>query len=452
MLRILVALAGLLLLGAAGTWCTSATPEAVKRGEKALTGHALNPAAWTARAYKNAWRRWDDKASRAPINYAQAFRERYGLHAPPYANGDYPMGLRAAPGLLGKGISTDCLLCHGGAIAGRSYVGLGNTALDIQALFEDLTAADGRSPRLPFTFCNVRGTSEAGAMSVYLFSWRQPDLKLRRQPLDLGLRDDLCEDVPAWWLLKKKKTMYHTGSGDARSVRSLMQFMLTPLNTASAFEREEPTMADIQAYILSLKPPAYPFAVDRTSAARGERLFKANCARCHGTYGEKWTYPNKVVPLNEIGTDPNRYLGVSDAFHEYYQRTWLAHEKPGWLADECAPRRSKGYQAPPLDGIWATAPYFHNGSAPTVYHVLNSACRPKVFTRSYRTDKDAYDPVKLGWQVQVLERGADPQLPAIERRRIYDTSQPGRSNAGHTYGDNLTDEERMAVIEYLKTI
>ncbi|TMQ34079.1 MAG: c-type cytochrome [Planctomycetota bacterium] len=451
MLRISLALASMLVMSVA-TWCLGAAPEAVKRGESALTGRALNPAAWTAKAYENAWCRWDMKASQPPADYAQAFREHYGVHAAPYANAGYPMGLREAPGLLGKGITTDCLLCHGGSIAGQSYIGLGNTALDIQALFEDLSAADGRSPKLPFTFCNVRGTSEAGAMSVYLFSWREPDLKLRRQPLDLGLRDDLCEDVPAWWLLKKKKTMYYTGSGDARSVRSLMQFMLTPLNTASTFEREEPAMANIQAYILSLKPPAYPFAVDRTLAARGEQLFKASCSRCHGTYGEKWTYPNKVVSLEEIGTDPNRYFGVSNAFHAYYQRTWFAHEKPGWLVDDCAARHSRGYQAPPLDGIWATAPYFHNGSAPTVYDVLNSTSRPKIFTRSYRTDRDAYDPVKLGWKVDVLGQRADSQLPAIERRKIYDTSQPGRSNAGHTFGDDLTEEERMAVIEYLKTI
>ena len=46
----------------------------------------------------------------------------------------------------------------------------------------------------------------------------------------------------------------------------------------------------------------------------------------------------------------------------------------------------------------------------------------------------------------------DPALPARERRKVYDTTQPGRSNGGHTYGDDLTDDERRAVIEYLKTL
>jgi hypothetical protein len=87
-----------------------------------------------------------------------------------------------------------------------------------------------------------------------------------------------------------------------------------------------------------------------------------------------------------------------------------------------------------------------------VYHVLNSKARPKIHTRSYRTDKDDYDPVKLGWKYTVLEKGPDSALLAHQRRRIYDTSLPGQANTGHTFGDKLTEAERMAVIEYLKTL
>ncbi|HEV3116429.1 MAG TPA: hypothetical protein VGY58_05210 [Gemmataceae bacterium] len=433
-------------LGAAGDF------DAIDRGAKALQGRAFNPPAWTARAYRNAWRTWGTNAGQPPAHYAAAFRERYGLHVPPYANGEYPMGLRAAQFLVTRGITTDCLLCNAGSIAGQSYIGLGNSTLDLQALFEDLAAADGRSPKLPFTFSNVRGTSEAGAVAVYLLGWRDPDLGLRRERLELGLHDDLCEDVPAWWLLKKKKTMYYTGSGDARSVRSLMQFMLSPLTFPSTFHREETTFADIREYLLSLQPPKYPFAVDHSLAQRGEAVFLRNCAHCHGTYGTHWTYPNKIVPLDVIGTDPNRYYGITEAAQRHYNKSWFGQERHGWLADGYAARLPRGYQAPPLDGIWATAPYFHNGSAPTVYDVLNSKSRPNLFTRSYRTDKDAYDPVKLGWKVQVLAEAPDPSLPPIERRKIYDTTRPGRSNAGHTIGDELSEAERLAVIEYLKSL
>jgi hypothetical protein len=59
--------------------------------------------------------------------------------------------------------------------------------------------------------------------------------------------------------------------------------------------------------------------------------------------------------------------------------------------------------------------------------------------------------VRLGWKFTVTGP-ADPGLPPRERRKIYDTTLPGRANTGHTYGDDLTDEERMAIIEYLKTL
>src|SRR4029077_13423474 len=130
---------------------------------------------------------------------------------------------------------------------------------------------------------------------------------------------------------------------------------------------EEATFADIQAYLLSLEPPKYPFAIDGELAHKGEGLFRENCSRCHGTYGKNWTYPNKIVPLDEIGTDPTRYVGLSRAAGREYDRSWFARERTGWLANDYPSRDTAGYQAPPLDGIWATAPYFHNGSVPTVY-------------------------------------------------------------------------------------
>src|SRR5262249_44661334 len=157
------------------------------------------------------------------------------------------------------------------------------------------------------------------------------------------------------------KTMYHTGNTNARSVRTLMQFALSPPNMPEFFEKEEATFRDIQAYLLSLSPPKYPLPIDKDLAARGEVLFNQTCAKCHGTYGEKWTYPNKIVPIAEIGTDRTRFEGFSDKWSDYYNKSWLAQETHGGVKGHPV-TRPVGYQAPPLDGIWATAPYFHNGS------------------------------------------------------------------------------------------
>ncbi len=430
----------------------AAEPDAVERGRKALLERAYLPPTYSFHAYETAWRTWDPQAKAPPPDYAEAYRQRYGLHPAPYPNHGYPMGLREASGLFGKGLTNDCMLCHGGSVCGQSYVGLGNASLDYQAFFEEMARAEGRSGKTPFVFSHVRGTTEAGAMAVFLISFRNPDLSFRSPPLDLDLHDDLCEDVPAWWLLRKKKTMYYTGSSDARAVRTLMQFMLSPFNTADLFHKEEATFRDIQAYLLSLRPPKYPFPIDRQLAAQGEVIFNDTCARCHGTYGAKWTYPNRIIPIDEIGTDRARFDGLSEKAGRHYNQSWFAHERGGWFIDEFPARWPVGYQAPPLDGIWATAPYFHNGSVPTVYAVLNSKARPRIFTRSYRTDRDAYDPVKLGWKVEVRAAPANPHAPAIERRKIYDTTQPGRGNGGHPFGDDLTEPERMAVVEYLKTL
>ncbi|MCS7270857.1 MAG: cytochrome c, partial [Gemmataceae bacterium] len=342
----------------------SAVTSAVQRGYHALTQRAFIPGFWTPRAVERAWQVWG--LAEKPTNYAAAFRERYGLHPAPYPNDGLPMGLRTTQIFGRPAIGIDCLLCHGGSLFGTSYVGLGNQTLDIEALFEELFRADGRPVRLPFTFCNARGTNEADAFGVYLLGWRNPDLSLRSDWQNLGLRDTSCADVPAWWLMKKKQTLYYTGGMDRHSVRTLMQFMMHPLTTPQDFHRAEPAFRDIQQYLLSLEPPKYPFPIDRAKARRGEAVFRQHCARCHGTYGADWTYPNKVIPLEEIGTDPSRHAAVGLAYGEAYARSWFGQEPDGWLFRGKPLRWTDGYQAPPLDGIWATAPYLHNGSVPTL--------------------------------------------------------------------------------------
>jgi hypothetical protein len=421
-----------------------------ERGYKALTQTAFIPAFWRPTAIPNAWKQWG--VAEKPADYDAAVRERYGLHEAPYPNDGLPMGFRKAQRLTGPGVGIDCMLCHAGSINGKSYVGLGNSSLDIQAVFEELARADGLSGKLPFTFSNVRGTSEAGGFGVYLLGFRKPDLGLSGEWKNLGLHDDLCEDVPAWWLMKKKKTIYHTGATDSRSVRTLMQFMMHPLTGPKDFEQHEPAFRDILQYLVSLEPPKYPFAIDKEKAAKGEAVFKENCAKCHGTYGEKWTYPNKVIPLDEIGTDPNRHRGIQIDYGRAYTESWFGKEKAGWFLDGKPLRWTPGYQAPPLDGVWATAPYFHNGSVPTLAGVLDSKARPKLYTRSFKTGEADYDKEKVGWKVTELRDPPSDKLTPFERRKVYDTSKPGRGNAGHTYGDDLTDEQRAQVIEYLKTL
>lgn len=437
----------LVLFGSEKVWAQADAA----RGKEALTTRAFVPAGWAANAHENAWKYWQPPLKEKPADYEAAFRDHYGLAPAPYPNADLPMGLRPGKSIFGRaGLVNDCMVCHGSSILGQSIVGLGNSSLDIQALFEELGQASGSPPNiLPFTFSRTRGTSEAGAMAVYLLSFREANLDVTFKRHDIGLRDDLCEDPPAWWLLKKKQTMYHTGTSNAKSIRSIMQFMLSPLNARSVFEREEPTFADIQAYLFSLEAPKYPLPIDRELAAVGRPLFEKNCVKCHGSYGSEASYPNKIVPIGVIGTDRTRFDGFTERASAHYNAMWFAKEKgdAGYTVTQ-----PTGYQAPPLDGVWATAPYLHNGSVPTLAGVLNSKARPRIFTRSYRTTRADFDADNVGWKVETLDQPAATTLPGYLQRKVYDTTAPGRGNQGHTFGDHFTDAERRAVIEYLKTL
>lgn len=420
--------------------------EAIKRGKKALEGRAFTPAYWTQEAYDNVWHQWTPKPAAKPADYAKAFADYYGLHPAPYPNDGFPMGLRKGP--QGKGLVIDCMVCHGGSILDNSYLGLGNASLELEALLVDMTTATtGKPGKVPHRITNVRGTNEAFAMTEFLLANRNENLSLREKPSKTNLRDDVCEDVPAWWLLKKKNKMYHTGSTSARSVRALMQFMLDRGNSVETLEKEESVFKDIQAYLLSLTPPTFPDHVNKKLVADGKELFRDNCARCHGTYGPNGKYESKLVKLSEVGTDPLRVNGLSPWYYEFYNASWFAKEKP----EGVKATKNEGYVAPPLDGVWATAPYFHNGSVPTLYDVLNSKTRPKIFTRTFATDRNAYDFEKVGWKVEA-PKGMPKNSPPIEMRKIYDTTQPGRGNGGHEFGDDFSEDQRRAVLEYLKTL
>ena len=164
--------------------------------------------------------------------------------------------------------------------------------------------------------------------------------------------------------------------------------------------------------------------------------------KCHGTYdtfGGDETYPNKVIPLEHIGTDPYYARNLlASGLWQWFNDSWYAND--GGDAAYASPE--PGYIAPPLDGVWITAPFFHNGSVPNIEGVIDSSNRPTYWRRSF--EDDDYDLGKLGWNHTIEDGPTD--------RNTYDTTIPGYGNEGHTYGDDLNEEQRKALIEYLKTL
>lgn len=354
----------------------------------------------------------------------------------------------------GKGsLVTNCFSCHGGQVGGRTILGMGNTTFDLTTLATDVkklrTLESGKDPShvqdvvAPFnTPLNYhKGFSNAVIFAHVFAGLRSPELfaKYMQHP-ELLKHHDM--NAPPWWNTSKKDRLYLDGFAP-KTPRQLMPFAMSPIYTDEQWQSFEPNFVHIKAYIDQLDAPAYPYAIDRELAAKGKLAFEKNCSKCHGKYGDEPSYPNKVVKLKKVGTDPVRLTAVPKDRREAANASWLQYDGKYPLDLE-----SEGYVAPPLDGIWATAPYLHNGSVPTLHDLFNVDERPKVWKR----DDYGYDEQNVGLVVQTYD-GVPDGLNSRERRMYYDTDHVGNSNAGHTFPDDfLSDDEKRAVIEYLKTL
>lgn len=188
----------------------------------------------------------------------------------------------------------------------------------------------------------------------------------------------------------------------------------------------------VQQYITQLDPPKFPFEIDRSLADKGKPIFEQSCAACHA-FGGKRT--GTVIPLVEIGTDRHRLdmwtQEAADTYNDYA-------EGYAWDFDQL--RKTDGYVAVSLDGLWLRAPYLHNGSVPSLTDLFEKPeNRTPLFYRGY----DVYDPKTVGFIAQ------GPEAKRLGFK--YETQIVGNSNQGHLYGTDLSQNEKKALIEYLKT-
>jgi hypothetical protein len=240
----------------------------------------------------------------------------------------------------------------------------------------------------------------------------------------------------------------------------------------------------VPEYFNTLSTPRYPFIADvsEEKADAGHAVFMETCARCHGDFKktgskayELVNFPNTLVDQDELGTDPLRITGVFDM---------NAEEKKRFLSGKVTVTHK--YVAPPLVGIWARGPYLHNASVPTIYNLLKSSTRPRKYSmHPSSTDPSNYDQARIGWKFvdesskshqQILEqieqepylRVFDPDWRSPEQWEALrqslanvksvkvDPSKPelytGMLNTGHTFGDDLSEEQRLAVLEFLKCL
>ena len=250
-----------------------------------------------------------------------------------------------------------------------------------------------------------------------------------RQPVDQTIGHS--DMTPLWGLaLRDGRALHWDGLNP-----SLKEVLISSAigNGASAKSVDLESLDRIGQWLRDLKPPAYPFPIDRALAERGAKVFATECAACHAPEGARM---GQVIPIGEVGTDRHRLdtwtASSATAFNEY------AAGKP-WQFKSF--RKTNGYVAMPLIGVWLNAPYLHNGAVPTLTDLLEPAeRRPQRFYRGY----DVYDPVRVGFVAQ----GAD----AEREGEMFDTTQRGSANGGHAYGTTLTPDVKTALIEYLKTL
>lgn len=421
-------------------------------GYRHLLENAYVPAQLDQEIFDNLWKTWEAplkaKAEQAtPEERRQMAFSRYGLTEAPGREGGMP--LQYADNGKG-GWVLNCFACHGGKVAGQVIMGAPNTHIALETLFQEIYSTKRQLNRpvppaelgsLVVPLGKSNGTTNAIIFGVVLGAYRDRDLNVHPEyPTPKMVHHD--HDAPPWWHMKRKTHLYADGFA-GKGHRALMQFMMVFSNGPEVFHQAEDEYKDIYAWIESLEPPKYPFAIDEQLAGTGREVFNKNCAQCHGHYGDGSAFPQKIVSIDEVGTDRARLDSLSYAQRKGYEESWFSNH--GEKKSICDPQ---GYVAQPLDGIWASAPYLHNGAVPTLWHMFHSDQRPTVWKRT----EDGYDANRVGLEVTELSSIPAEVTSAKEKRTYFDTRLFGKSAEGHTFPDALSEDEKTAVMEYLKTL
>lgn len=192
----------------------------------------------------------------------------------------------------------------------------------------------------------------------------------------------------------------------------------------------------------------FPRPVDAALVGRGKPLFESRCARCHGFYVQhgdemRVSYRERVIPKDVIGTDPARADAVTPSYVEAANDVPLVH-------GHARVRNTGGYVPPVLLDVWARGVFGHAGQWPSLEALATPpAARPRTFVVD---TNGLYDLDRLGVRYEVVKPGKAPPRASKRGEYLYDGTKPGYGVEGHPFLSDLPDHDRLAVIEYLKTL
>ncbi|MDX2151990.1 MAG: hypothetical protein SFV54_14725 [Bryobacteraceae bacterium] len=370
-------------------------------------------------------------------------------------------------------VGLNCAVCHTGRVrdqagsAPRFVLGMPSHQFDLQSyqrfVFACLrdsrftpdtvwTAMARRNPRLSwldglfYRWFVIPRTKQEGERLAREFAWfdREPPHGPGRvntfQPykvmFGLSLENDLAAgaaDLPSLWNQKIRDGLWLHWDGNNNLVTERNKSAAIGAGCSES-SLDLPAIKRVEDWIWTLPAPRFPaerIRMDR--AAQGGTIYQRECAACHEPGGPRL---GQTVPHAEVGTDPGREISFTAELAS--KMNTLGTGRP-WKFQRF--RKSGGYAAMPLDGVWLRAPYLHNGSVPTLRHLLEPPeRRPALFWRGY----DAYDYNDAGFV------WAGPEAEKAGFR--YDTSVPGNGRGGHLWGTTLPQNEKEDLLEYLKTL
>ncbi|MDH4066933.1 MAG: cytochrome c, partial [Acidobacteriota bacterium] len=336
---------------------------------------------------------------------------------------ELPVGFSKRDVLGTSRVAVNCAFCHTATYRrspdeGRRIVSGGAaTRIDPQRFsrFLESAAADARFDaaamlavidqmgtlswidRLTYRFVLIPGTRRALLRHREEFSWMDSrpvwgpgridplnPFKFRqlRQPLDDTVGN--ADITPLWALGLRDGRAFHW-DGINPSLREVLIGSAIG-NGASVTSVDLESVETVGRWLAGLRPPPYPYPTDPVLVERGHLTYADACASCHDAGGARL---GEVIPIGEIGTDRHRL------------DTWTAASAAAFnglaAGQSWQPRgyrKTAGYVAMPLAGVWLNAPYLHNGSVPTLVDLLEPAeRRPRRFVRGY----DVYDPRRVGF-------------------------------------------------------